>query len=201
MARQVTSTVYTFAELAPDVQERVLNEYRDINIHEDWADPLVKNFKETLESLGFLSPTIYWSGFHSQGDGACFTTDQVDIARYIKAHNQMNKYTHLYILVTAFDDAWTKISISQRGMYVHQDTMYLDAHDYRYHGDDTDFRRKIAYEFVEFCDDVLERARELAVDFYLKLEEEYEYLTSEEAVKEAINANEYEFYADGKLYG
>jgi hypothetical protein len=35
---------------------------------------------------------------------------------------------------------------------------------------------------------------------YLTLEKEYEYLTSEETIKESLIANEYDFTEDGKIY-
>ena len=41
--------------------------------------------------------------------------------------------------------------------------------------------------------------KSLLEDYRIILQKEYEYLTSEEAVMETIQANEYEFTADGKL--
>lgn len=37
-------------------------------------------------------------------------------------------------------------------------------------------------------------------DYRIMLQKEYEYLTSEEAIVETVEANEYEFTEDGKLY-
>jgi hypothetical protein len=35
---------------------------------------------------------------------------------------------------------------------------------------------------------------------WVSLRNDYEYQTSEKAIKETIEANEYEFYVDGKLF-
>ena len=45
----------------------------------------------------------------------------------------------------------------------------------------------------EFLKSILE-------DYRIILSKEYDYLTSEEAIRETINANEYEFYEDGEMY-
>ena len=48
---------------------------------------------------------------------------------------------------------------------------------------------------------VMEALRDLARWLYRQLEREYDYLTSDEAVDEAIVANEYSFTVDGKRFG
>lgn len=45
-----------------------------------------------------------------------------------------------------------------------------------------------------------EFTKQLSECYLSMLRQEYEYLTSEEAIKETIQANEYEFTIDGKLY-
>ena len=53
-------------------------------------------------------------------------------------------------------------------------------------------------------DDLLDLESEflksLLEDYRIILSKEYEYLTSDEAIKETIEANDYEFTAEGKLY-
>ncbi len=48
---------------------------------------------------------------------------------------------------------------------------------------------------------VIEALRDLARWLYRQLEREYEYLTSDEAVDEAIIANEYTFTETGRRFG
>ena len=42
--------------------------------------------------------------------------------------------------------------------------------------------------------------QELSEDYLIMLRHEYEYLTSEEAIKETLIVNEYDFTIDGKIY-
>ena len=50
-------------------------------------------------------------------------------------------------------------------------------------------------------DVITEALRDLARWLYRQLEREYEYLTSDEAVDDAITANEYTFTEDGRRFG
>ena len=61
--------------------------------------------------------------------------------------------------------------------------------------DEEDFELSDTYEDAvdEFKYSILE-------DYRIMLQHEYEYMTSEEAIIETIEANDYEFTADGKLY-
>jgi hypothetical protein len=65
-------TVYGFAELTGDVQKNVVDHFRDINIDYEWWNCLYDDWNTKLEEYGFTTPKIYFSGFYSQGDGACF---------------------------------------------------------------------------------------------------------------------------------
>ena len=49
------------------------------------------------------------------------------------------------------------------------------------------------------CEDLGDIIDDFAYWARILLRDEYEYLTSDEAVQEAIDANEYEFTADGEL--
>ena len=47
-----------------------------------------------------------------------------------------------------------------------------------------------------YHDDLIDFCKSLANVYYKKLEEDYNYHISDESIKETIQANEYEFYAD-----
>ena len=71
--------------LPDDVQERLLEEHRDLNVHHDWSDETIDEFKAKAFALGISVGSVYWSGFWSQGDGACFTGRIVDWGEFLKA--------------------------------------------------------------------------------------------------------------------
>lgn len=56
------------------------------------------------------------------------------------------------------------------------------------------------YEFDRKIDELdKEFKHDIGQDYLTMLKKEYEYLTSEESIIEMIDANEYEFYVDGRL--
>lgn len=57
------------------------------------------------------------------------------------------------------------------------------------------------YEFDEAVEEIEEEfLKMLSENYRILLRNEFEYLMSEEAIVETIQANEYEFYENGKLY-
>ena len=144
-------------------------------------------------------PCIYWSGFWSPGDGACFEGSyryKPGALKALKAHIgnaskgdrellrickglQAEQKKHFYKL-----QAKTK----HHGHYYHAYCMDVEV----WHSDD-DYRN---------IGDSEETIRELLRDFanwiYSQLEQEYDYQNSDDVVDENIIANEYEFYENGK---
>ena len=55
------------------VSERTIDKYRHINVDGiDWWEYIENEFIESMELVGIDVSKIYFSGFWSQGDGACF---------------------------------------------------------------------------------------------------------------------------------
>lgn len=71
----IVKTYLKFEELNEKQRAKVLDDYRDINVDYDWYDFLIEEYTEKLESLGYENIKIEFSGFYSQGDGACFIAD------------------------------------------------------------------------------------------------------------------------------
>ena len=71
MRTETTKTkIYEFEELDEAVQEKAIEKFYDLNIHEGWWDSVYEMYKE--DETGFDIDKIYFSGFASQGDGAMF---------------------------------------------------------------------------------------------------------------------------------
>ena len=51
----------------------LIDKYRDINIDHDWWTWIEADLRSDLDDLGFHLEHMWFSGFYSQGDGACFT--------------------------------------------------------------------------------------------------------------------------------
>lgn len=64
--------VAEFKEFSPEDQEKIIENYRDINLDflESDIRGLLSEYKNDLSILGFTNIEIFYSGFYSQGDGA-----------------------------------------------------------------------------------------------------------------------------------
>ena len=87
MPEIICTTVYQFPELSDAAKEKARSWYRELGPHDDWWDAVYEDFERVCEILGIrlkttpvrlmgggtrAKPCIWFSGFWSQGDGACF---------------------------------------------------------------------------------------------------------------------------------
>ncbi|MDB5577727.1 MAG: antitoxin of toxin-antitoxin stability system [Bradyrhizobium sp.] len=87
MPQIIETTVYQFDELVPAAKERARSWYRETCPPDDWFDFVFDDFAAICALLGIelksrairlfgessrQSPRIWFTGFSSQGDGACF---------------------------------------------------------------------------------------------------------------------------------
>ena len=208
--RTQTTTICKFDELSDEAKQTAINSNRSWSIQDsDWWDSSFESFADAADLFGLdirqtrkslmdgtfrHDPTIYFSGFSSQGDGACFEGDYsykkgalestkqafpgdselLRIVQGLQALQQRNFYQ-----LTA--------SAKHRGRYNHSGCMDITV-------DRADGKA--------FSDDDEERLEQLLRDFadwiYSQLEKEYDYLTSDEAIAESLRANEIEFTEDGQ---
>ncbi len=87
MSRIITSTVYTLNELSATAREKARDGYRQHHADSNWYENVYEDFREVCDIFGidlrqrvfrlsngrFMEePCIWFSGFCSLGDGACF---------------------------------------------------------------------------------------------------------------------------------
>jgi hypothetical protein len=189
-----TKTLYRFDELSESAKEKARDWFRQDDLNYDWWDYVHDDAATIGALLGIRIDRIYFSGFWSQGDGACFEGGyqyrKGSIAA-IKAYAPQD--TELHGLAIRLQQLQRKAfyglsaSCEQRGFYNHSGCMRVSVeHDKR---DATDSEE----------DDLTQMLRDFADWIYSRLESEYEYLTSDEAVDENIRINEYEFDEDGEI--
>jgi hypothetical protein len=187
---------FKFDQLDPKLQAKVLDKNREINVEVDfdWHAPILEDWTAKLEDIGFPDPEIRFSGFYNQGDGACFSCGWMDLSGHMLSE-LMPKDLQKKLGILDDEDRRYNYScqITTSGRYSHEKTMTADW----------DARVSSAAQdkiFGDFCDEVLlEKAQDLARDIYQDLKKAYEYLTSDEQVKETILSNEYEFDAEGHM--
>lgn len=186
--KSITLNLYTFDELKPDIQKKVLEEHLYTNVeYFNWYEFTINDQTERLASLGYNDADIRFSGFYSQGDGASFTAT-VDLATWI---NQDKKNRAKFQALDKFDISASIIRTTHH--YSHENTIRA-ATDME--SDAPETMQDLENELEEA---ITQEARELSQEIYRTLEEDYNYLTSDECITETIESNEYTFEHDGTM--
>ncbi len=165
--------------------EKVLEKCSDINTSHDWYESTLEYWKEKLQKTGFENAEIHFSGFWSQGDGASFDAD-INALKLIR-----NKRLAKLANDTNSDINFSIKKNSHSHHYSHERTRYIDHNE---------TGRQNIDQALEVIDKEIETLRlSLCREIYSDLEKEYEDLTSEDAIKETIEANEYTFEENGTM--
>lgn len=214
MPEIIETIVYQLAELDEPAREAARAWYREGGFDYDWYDGVYADFEEICTILGIAlrtrpvrlmgggsrgAPCIYFSGFWSQGDGACFEGHYA-YARQApaKIRDYAPKDAVLHQIADALQAAQRshfyqlRAEVRHRGRYYHEYCMGIAVG-----------RDSATYQEVTGGaeDAVIEALRDLARWLYRQLEAEYEHLSSDESVDAVICANAYTFTDAGQRFG
>ena len=171
------NTIDTIKRDKPELYKKIIAKYYDINVDYDWYEYTIEDLTKILEFCGFSEVKIGFSGFSSQGDGANFIgkyrASDVDFKALKEyAPNETAIYERalsIYNKVKEFENPdFTLYRISSH--YEHENTVSIK---------DTEFPDS-AYPETE--ESILQDCRDIMHVIYMKLEEEYAYRTSEQAL-------------------
>lgn len=182
--RTIRTKVYKFDELTPDGKKKAIQNLSNINTDYDWYEFLIEDLETQLDEIGFEGAKIAFSGFSSQGDGASFD-----------ATINLEKFTtnkRLLSLARECDFRIDKTSFANH--YSHEKTRFVE-----YNAIGSKRHTRINEALQNLSNEIEALRLSKSKEIYRTLEEDFEYRTSEEAIIETIKANEYEFYANGKL--
>ena len=166
-----------------------------------WSEYIIDDFVEICEIMGIdldyrgKKPAVWWSGFASQGDGACFE------GRYAYAKGSAKKIRQyagqdkeLHRIADELQDIQRRYfyglsaTIKHVGRYCHENSVRIDV------------RRDTGNYYDTLEDTGIEEAlRDLMHWLYRALEREYDYRTGEECAVETARANEWLFDEDGLM--
>ena len=204
--RTINIKAYRYDELSEEAKERVLKEQRHVNVRfNDWHDLIIDAWKFSLEEFAFFAPKIYFSGFYSQGDGACFECDSIYTDKLFEAvKSEINTFSQGFqdffktqeTALSTFMEDYVSFTIETRiHRYCHENTRYIDWNVYG-----TDKKSEYFEHFIDEIGEWLEEKRKtFCKEIYQQLEEEYENQTSDESVIYTVSSDEYEFLEDGRL--
>lgn len=183
-----------------EVSESLIDKYRHYNVeHIDWWDTTYEDFKQKMGEQGIYVSDMFFSGFWSQGDGACFNGFVDDMKQYLEKNFKPDDYPMIRKLLDG--GGTVKFSVEHSGHYYHENcTRFdVDCDVFAYVLDKpTEFHEQVVegldkqldIEMVDFEKESVEIFKTYMRELYRELEQEYDHLVSDEAVKEAIVAND-----------
>lgn len=194
-----------FDALTARQKDEILDKYRDWNVeHVDWWDGVYDCFKRDMADIGIDVDDIYFSGFSSQGDGACFEGRVSNWAKFLESIG----YTCPALTALAAE-AW-RFSVKQSGHYCHENCTsfssdmvnpndyyeaalqdFVDTHSpYKTDIQNAAFVAILqGYNFSSLEDEFEEEFKRHMRALYNQLEAEHDHLTSDEAILDSLEMN------------
>lgn len=205
--KTISINTYKFEELDEAAQETAIENFRNINVEFfDWHDFELDYWKERLAEMGFMDAEIQFSGFRCQGDGVSFTAN-VDIRKMLDCIIRNSPYLAIkdfYGLLKLHEKDMVELDCSCERIdnhYAHENTCRARIWSDYYLENATEVFHDWFIETVDRLEQEIEDLRyRVSQDIYFSLRKEYEYLTSEEAIKETIKANDYDFLENGEMF-
>lgn len=189
-------------------KQDLIDKHREINVDYDgWYESVYEWFEDHCHEVGVnilttqrgytadgavrMERDIVWSGFWSQGDGAAFTGSVVDLEKAIADFATRYPMTYKYVVeLKGYFKYWWEVghrnNIDLQGLDVEEIDSYLD--------DDHPFaeiwQEQLWNELPDLEYELRTLADDLCIKLYDMLRDEYDALTTDEAVWEAIVAND-----------
>ena len=216
--------VYQYDELSDKAKEKARDWYRKGNCDDTyWSECVIEDAATIAEFLGLdinqtayktmggetkYKPTVYFSGFWSQGDGACvegtWRASDVKVDE-LKEYAPQDKELHRIVdglaeIAKEYPDGYFKVR--HRGHYSHSGCTAFDVEL------PTEQENELEYDSPEYKllqvklgedeETLIELARDFMNWIYRQLEKEWDYQNSDEQVEESIRCNAYEFLETGE---
>jgi hypothetical protein len=170
--KTIQINLYKFNELSEDAQQKAIKELYYINVDSNWWESTYEDAK----NIGLKINTFDTErNRHAKGE---FLLDACEVAANIlKEHGE---HCETYKTATAFLKEWQPIFYD-----------YLNEESENYESSESE--DKLMDIENDFLNSLLE-------DYAMILERECEYLQSEDAIIETIEANDYDFNEDGTIH-
>lgn len=204
-------TVYHLDELPEAGKDNARAWYREGAFDHDWYDAVYEDFQRIAEILGIRlrtrasrlmgggtseSPCIWFTGFWSQGDGAAwegsysFSKGACSAIRsYAPRDEELHRIADELLAIQRRNFYQLQADVRHRGNTYHAFTMDIDVTR----------ESPVGQDMTEDAEStVTDLLRDFARWLYRQLEREYDYLSSDAAVDEAVLANDYTFTESGR---
>ena len=188
--KTIITKIYEFIELS-DSAKQTARQWCIDNCMSEWCEQEIEELTEFASMIGFTDFKIYFSGFSSQGDGACFTGNykyNKNSVKLIKEFAPLDK--NIIAIAKSFQEMQKlefyrlTAKVSHCGNYYHENSMQFDF--------SRSDNKVLSKESTEYFKD-------FARYIYKALEENYTFQTSDVCVDENLSYNEIYFYENGKF--
>jgi len=204
-----TRTLYKFSELSEAAQKKAVETYCETAGEYFETEFVYDDFERICNIMGvelrqtagrtcsgktFYRPAIYYSGFWSQGDGACYEgtySYKKGCQKAIRAYTDDTELHRIADELTALQKPWfyrLTATMTHSGHYYHAGCMDVDVEL----SQDNNGDKPLPWQ------DLTEVLRDLARWLYRTLESDYEYQTSEACARDALADSDCEFTQDGR---
>lgn len=216
--------VYQYNELSDEAKEKARDWYRKGNCEDTyWSEAVIDDAATVAGFLGLdinqeayktiggetrHKPAVYFSGFWSQGDGACvegtWRASDVKVDE-LKEYAPQDKELHRIVdglakIAKEYPDGYFKVR--HRGHYSHSGCTHFDIELPCEAFDEAEYdspeHKRLDEKISKDEEALIERARDFMNWTYRQLEKEWDYQNSDEQVEESIRANGYEFLETGE---
>jgi hypothetical protein len=191
-----------FNALSDADKARILDARRDTNTDHDWWDMVYEDFTHQMREIGIGVDKMLFSGFGSQGDGACFTGQVFDWTKFLPTVGHTDP-----ALTTFAARKFTFSAYHGLGRYYHENSVdfgwhmplpegYEDGSFLYWHGNGEELHDSVLvanllkYNEDELAAQFSKAFRDHMRKLYKILEAEYEYLMSDEAVLDSLDNND-----------
>lgn len=222
MPTQRTITVYKFNELSENAKKTAIKKNRNWHVSDFyWYEHTLEEWKQLLNSIGIENAEIEFSGFGSQGDGACIRSAsfrhtklaafmsnmpeacgswgdesesalQAVLVHKLGGISKIQGDSKLWEWISFFD-VLDKFAFNLQTVQHH----YSHENCHRLELEGYTGRDNVDNAIYDCADDLNELRRSICQAIYSDLREVYEYATSDSAVIEALVENECEFDVSG----
>ena len=199
--KQITKTfkVYQFKELKDDVKEKVLDKFRQINVDYEWWNSNLEYISEQIkEKIGIdISSKDISFDF---GNGCNI---------YIKSNDVVRELSYKYDELNDFDlpekfGCFTNYMGGGMNSNLKSSDYNIDYADFEECDFEDDLRKAIYQKHIDEIkgkiENDLDELHNILEQGFKDLWENYHNSMSDEAVKDTIEANEYEFLEDGEQF-
>ena len=221
MSKVIEVEVFKYDELSDSAKQSARDWYIE-GMDYEWWDSTYEMAVEDGKEKGFYIDKIYFSGFHSQGDGASWA-GQVDVRQWLEENCADSIGVSAWCALIQEDVVSKHIQVTKRSShYSHEETMgFANVEDHTDEFTD-DWQMELTSIFkgmeVQHLFDIIATddtcpykgvddittaiaisAKDYAKDIYHNLREEYDYLCSEEMMIDHFETNDYHFTDEGAL--